>query len=126
MNTENRHILIIDDEEAILFAFKDILSEPLLTIDTAQSLEEARLHLSGASYRGAIIDLRLGGSNGYEGFNAIHMIKENNPYCKILLLTAYAKPGTREQALFEGADFFMEKPVSPEEIRVLFKANGIL
>jgi len=122
---EKKSVLIVDDEEAILFAFKDILSGPKLSIDTAQTIEETRNFLATNHYDGAIIDLRLGGSNGIEGFEAIHLVKQQNPQCKVVMLTAYAKPGTRERAFAEGADFFMEKPVSPEEIRNLLSFNGV-
>jgi CheY-like chemotaxis protein len=123
---KKRSVLIVDDEEAILFAFKDVLSEPWMSIDTAQSIEEARSLLLSTSYDGAIIDLRLGGSNGFEGFEAIRMVKERNPRCKVILLTAYARPGTRERALAEGADFFMEKPVSPEDIKRVLLSEGVM
>lgn len=123
---KQRSVLIVDDEEAILFAFKDILSGPWLSIDTAQSIEDALGFLLSTQYDGAIIDLRLGGSNGFEGFEAIRMVKERNPRCKVILLTAYARPGTRERALTEGADFFMEKPVSPEDIKSLLISEWVM
>ena len=123
---KKRSVLIVDDEEAILFAFKDVLSGPWLSIDTAQSIEEVRKFLLSTYYNGAVIDLRLGGSNGFEGFEAIRMVKERNPRCKVILLTAYAQPGIRERALTEGADFFIEKPVSPEDIKNVFMSEGVM
>jgi len=119
-------ILVVDDEVAILFAFKDILSEPGISVDTAQSIEEATDLLTVNHYEGAVVDLRLGGSNGTEGFEVIRLIKKQNPRCKVVMLTAFAQSEIRERAFNEGADFFKEKPVSPEEIRTLFASSGIL
>ena len=123
-DVKEKSFLIVDDEDAVLFAFKDILSELSLAVDTAQSIEEVRLRLSMTSYDGAVIDLRLGGSNGFEGFDVIRLIRNRNPQCTIILLTAYARPGTRERAIAEGADHFMEKPVSPEKIRAVLMPEG--
>ena len=124
MDQIKKTLLIIDDEEAILFALKDALSEAWLSIDTAPSLDDAREHLLKRTYDGAVIDLRLGGSNDLEGFEAIHMVRERNPDCKIILLTAYAFPGIKDRVLAEGADYFMEKPASPEDIRNIFLSSG--
>lgn len=126
MEPKPRALLVIDDEESILFAFKDVLSEPWLNVDTAQTIDEAKELLDETEYNGAVVDLRLGGSEGTEGFDAIRMIKQHNVHCKVLLITAYANYGTKEEAFRVGADYFLEKPVSPEQISRLFKAQGVL
>ena len=126
MEKQQRSLLIIDDEETVLFAFKDVLSESWLEVDTAQTLDEAKRLLDSTLYHGAVVDLRLSGSEGTEGFEAIRMIKKRYPHCKIILLTAYAKNGTKNRAFSEGADFFLEKPVSPEEIGNLFSVHGVI
>lgn len=125
MDLKKRTLLIIDDEEAMLFAFKDALSEAWHSIDTAPSLDDARHHLLVTSYDAAIIDLRLSGSSGLEGLEAIRMVRERNPNCKIILLTAYAFSGIKERAIAEGADYFIEKPASPEDIQNMFRSGGV-
>ena len=114
--TKKRSVLVVDDEEAILFAFKDALSEPQVLIDTFSSIDEVRTVLSLKRYDGAVIDLRLSGTEGYEGFEVIKLVKEHNPSCRVILLTAYARPGIEDEAHATGADLFMEKPVSPETV----------
>ena len=111
-----KSVLIVDDEEAILFAFKDILSGPEVLVDTAQSIDEARSCMLRGKYNGAIIDLRLSGTDSAEGFELIRLAKQHNPHCIVLLLTAYAGPGTREEGFSRGADLFLEKPVSPDVV----------
>jgi ActR/RegA family two-component response regulator len=125
MAPQKTTLLIIDDEETVLFALKDVLSEPGLMVDTASSLDEARNYIKSTSYNGAVVDLRLGGSNDFEGFEAIKMVRQSNPGCKIILLTAYAGPGIRENAVTVGADYFMEKPASPEDIKTVFRSLGV-
>ena len=120
-----RKILVIDDEKAILFAFKEVLSESWLSIDTAQSFKEAEQLLQNRSYQGAIIDLRLNGSKEPEGFKIIQLIKKHHPHCRVIVLTAYGQTDTKEKVFSLGADYFLEKPVSPEEIKKIFKALGV-
>lgn len=125
MDSKETKLLIVDDEEATLFAFKDVFTEPGVSVDTAASLDETRALLERTTYDGAVVDLRLGGSNDYEGFAAIKLLKDSNPGCKIILLTAYANLYTQNKAYTEGAHHFKEKPASPEEIRTIFKSLGV-
>ncbi|MBN1760299.1 MAG: response regulator [Chitinispirillaceae bacterium] len=120
--TSQKSVLIVDDEEAILFAFKDVLAGPDISVDTAQSIYEARAFIHHGKYDGAVIDLRLSGTDSSEGFEVLQLVKQHNPQCVTLLLTAYARPGTREEALSRGADLFFEKPVSPEAIGDVFRS----
>jgi len=127
MKKAKHSIVILDDEEATLFAFKEALSDHCLSIDTAQSLDEVKHLLYHKQYHGAVLDLRLNsGSEAYEGFKAITMVKLHNPQCKIIVLTAYGHPDLKEKALRMKADIFLEKPASPENIKNIFKSLGAL
>ena len=119
-------MLVIDDEEAIRFAFSEILAASWLHVDTADSLEAAAELISQKPYRCAVVDLRLSGTNAREGFEAVKMLRKHNRDCKIIVLTAYARDGAREQAFSSGADYFMEKPTSPLEVRDVFQSLGAL
>jgi len=119
---KKRSLLIVDDEVTTLFAFKDLLGDSFQTIDVAQSVAEARTLLECSMYQGAIVDLRLCGSNGTEGFDVVEMIRSVCPDCRIIMLTAFAQPETKKNAFTRGVDSFFEKPVSPEIIRTTFQS----
>ena len=59
MGENNKRILVVDDEEAMLFGFTRVLQSPALDIDTAQSLDEAKKLIQNKKYHVIIADLRL-------------------------------------------------------------------
>ena len=121
-----RSLLIVDDEEAILFAYSDFLSDPTTTISTAKSYLETIELVNTTTFDGALVDLRLGGTDNTEGFDIIRTLRARNPQCKIVLLTAHAEAGTDKRAYSEGADIFLEKPASPAQVHRLFTTLGVL
>jgi DNA-binding response OmpR family regulator len=118
-------ILLVDDEEAILFAFKKVLSGPSVTVDTAQTFAEALNLLQYKSYSAVIADLRLTGAATKEGFEVVREAKRIQSDCRVIVMTAYGETGTREKVAQLGADLFLEKPVSPQKVKEILKSLGI-
>ena len=50
MNKKIKRILVIDDEEAMLFGFTKVLQSPEIEIDTAQTLYEAKQFIHDKKY----------------------------------------------------------------------------
>jgi DNA-binding response OmpR family regulator len=121
-----KRILLVDDETSILFAYKKVLQQPDLIIDAVESKEEAIDLLQENDYQAAILDLRLHGSTGEEGFELVSHIKETNSNLKIIMITAYGSPEIKEKAFNLGADCYFEKPVSTKIILNALKKNGII
>lgn len=117
MNKKNKRILVIDDEEAMLFGFTKVLQSPEIEIDTAQALDEAKRLIQHKKYHVVIADLRLTNSTEMEGLEIIRFTKEKQPECKLIVLTAYGEKDTKEKVHKLGADFYFEKPVSPKNIK---------
>jgi DNA-binding response OmpR family regulator len=118
-------ILIVDDEEAILFAFKKVLSASSVTIDTAQSFDEALNLLQYKSYSAVIADLRLTGAATKEGYEVVREAKRIQTDCKVIVVTAYGEDGTKEKVAELGADLFLEKPVSPQKVKDVLQSLGV-
>jgi DNA-binding NtrC family response regulator len=124
-NIDKKRILLIDDEEVILFGFKQVLAEPWLTVDTASSAIDANALLSVWTYAAVVVDLRLSNSMALEGLELIPIIKNLHKDCRIIVLTAYSDELIRRQALDAGADLFLEKPVDPEQIKENLREMGV-
>ncbi len=126
-NFMTKRILLVDDESSILFAYKKILQYPDVFIDAAESKEEAILFLNENEYQAVILDLRLHGSTGEEGFELISFIKEkhDNSNPTIIMITAYGNPEIKDKGYKLGADFYFEKPVSTNTILDALKSAGI-
>ncbi len=112
-----RRILVIDDEEPILFALREYFSLFGYQVDCAKDPEEAAAFLVDGSYAVAIVDLRLSsGVDSTEGLELIEYIRERCPQTAILLLTAYGNPSIEQEALSRGANAFLHKPMPLPEI----------
>ncbi|KMQ51882.1 response regulator receiver protein [Chitinispirillum alkaliphilum] len=112
----SKKILVVDDEVAILLAFKKLLQKPGIEVDTSESLEEAKEKIKSDSFSAVIADLRLSGTLGQEGFEIISAAKAKSPDTKVALITAFGNHGVEEHAKKLGADFYFEKPVSSSNL----------
>jgi len=119
-------ILVVDDEDVILFAFKKVLSGPGVVIETALSFKDAWRLILLKSYTAIITDLRLSGVEMREGFEVIKEAKRIQTECKIIVITGYGGNDTREKVFKLGAEIFLEKPVDPDKIKVLLQSMGVL
>ncbi len=103
-------ILIVDDEETILFAMREYFSICGFDVDTALESEEAKAKLEGTEYSAAIVDLRLHGFAGTEGLDVVRHAREVRPDTRIVVLTAYGTSQIERQANELGVDSFLQKP----------------
>ncbi|MBD3320008.1 MAG: response regulator [Chitinivibrionales bacterium] len=127
MNTLNngKHLLLVDDEEAIIFALKRVLRRPRVTIDTAGTLEDAKSCLDTAEYDALVADMRLTGSGSMEGFEIVAYARNHQDHCKILVITAFGDDEIREKVFNLGADVYLEKPVSPRTVSDMLESIGV-
>lgn len=103
-------ILVVDDEEPILFAIRDYF-EPLdWQVDCAQELEEAEALLSHIRYTLLIADLRLTGIHSNEGLELIRFVRERSPWTRVIVLTGYGSVEIEGEAVGRGVDAFLQKP----------------
>lgn len=109
-------MLIIDDEDTILFAMGRFFRARGFEVDVAHELEEAQALLANVRYSVVIADLRLTGVHGAEGLEIIAYVREHCPWTRTLLLTAYGSLELEEEALERGVDAMMRKPQSLADI----------
>jgi DNA-binding NtrC family response regulator len=106
----SQRILVVDDEEPILFAIRDYF-EPLgWQVDCAQELEEAEALLSHIRYTLLIADLRLSGIHSNEGLELIRFVRERSPWTRVIVLTGYGSMEIETEAVGRGVDAFLQKP----------------
>lgn len=120
-----QRILIVDDEKAILLAFKKLLKSPNIDVDTAETIGETEDFLKRNIYNAAIVDLRLTGVDGEEGLKIMKNIKKFYPQTNVILVTGYGSSAVMEKAQALGAAFYFEKPVSIEILKNALKSLDI-
>ena len=103
------HILVVDDEESILFAMQDYFTSYGCTVDCARELEEAQALLSNIRYNLVLCDLRLSGIHSAEGLDLVSFVRERVPDTKVVMLTAYGSPEIQGEAYRRGVDAFLLK-----------------
>jgi DNA-binding NtrC family response regulator len=121
----HNHLLLVDDEPTILMAFKKLLQNSEISVDTAEKIEYAKELLDERAYDAVIADLRLSGFAGEEGLEIIRYVKERHPETQIILITAYGNQDVMKNAYNLGAAFYFEKPVSANIIKKALKSLGV-
>jgi DNA-binding response OmpR family regulator len=104
-------LLVIDDEQPILFALREYFTLRGYEVDCAKEVAEAEAFLDRGGYSVVIVDLRLSSADGTEGLGLIQRARARCPKTSILLLTAYGSPATEGEALECGADQVLHKPM---------------
>jgi DNA-binding response OmpR family regulator len=107
-------ILIVDDDRAILNLMQRVLRDEGYAIDVASTGEEARTLALVHEYDGIILDLNLGDRHGFEILQELRRSGRRTP---ILLYSGKGDSETIVRGLDAGADDFVVKPVSNEELR---------
>src|SRR5512142_486070 len=95
-----------------MMAFKKLLQNPEISVDTADTIECAKELVDKQAYDAVIADLRLSGFAGEEGLEIIKYVKGRRPETQIILITAYGNQDVMKRAYNLGAAFYFEKPVS--------------
>ena len=120
-----RKLLVVDDEESILFAMSEYFKLCGCEVDTASELEEAEALIAHTNYSAVIADLRLTGSYGTEGLQIISEVRQHCPRTRIILLTAYGSHEIDAEARMRGVDVILRKPKPLAEIaQIVFALLG--
>ena len=117
-------ILIVDDEEPILFAMREYFATKGFSVDCAREVAEAQALLHENAYAVAILDLRLSGTHGAEGLDLVASVRAQSPRTRIILLTAYGSREIEAEARRLGADAFLHKPKPLAEVAQI--ASGLI
>ena len=103
------NILIIDDEEDILNACKNVLEDEGYDVDIANSYEEALKTFNNKKVDLVFLDVWL---PNVDGLDILSNIKEKYPYTAVIMMSGHAGVETAVRATKMGAYDFLEKPIS--------------
>ncbi len=112
---ESISTLIVDDEERIRFVLKETLQRVGHTVTTASSGEEALDLLHDTPFDVLLLDLMLGGA--IDGQRVLEAVRWRWPATVVVMLTAHGSLESAVEAIREGVDGYLLKPVKPEEVR---------
>ena len=123
---ERLNILILEDDHALRQGLTDLFIFHGFSVDAVSSVETAKRLLSSKVYDAAILDWMLPDGDGVELGT---FLREHDPDCSLLFLTARCGEMDRIQGLACGADDYVTKPFSSRELvlrvqNILRRAHG--
>ena len=114
-------LLVVDDEAPILELFKRFL-EPLgYEVSTFSDSREAARRVEAEKFDGVVLDAMMPNLDGFELAERIRTSRSNSNV-PIVMITGYDSLKMMRQGFQAGITFFLNKPVTPENLRGLFKA----
>jgi len=111
-------ILIIEDEGEMCLVLNILLKDENIEMDHVKDLSSAEEYLARIQPSIIILDNKL--PDGY-GVDFISYIKRKYPSIKIIMITGF-DASARDVALENGADFFLEKPFTKDQLVEEIKA----
>ena len=112
-SSHSKKILVVDDEQDIVFTLKTILTEAGFTVDAFTNPSVAFEMFRPEKYELIILDIRMPGLNGFELY--MKLLEQDNSI-KVLFLTAvnefsmYAKFKNSVSPM-SGKRYYLQKPV---------------
>lgn len=125
MNTPEFKILLVEDDEALRFIVKDNLEQNNYAVEIAEDGEKAIELFNKHSFDIILLDVML---PKVDGFQVAKTIRKSNEQIPIIFLTARSMTEDRIAGLTLGADDYIPKPFSMEElllkIKIFLKRSG--
>lgn len=123
MKKTNASILIIDDQEDILFASKMLLKKHFENIFTLNNPKNVVELLAKNTIDVVLLDMnyRIGFEDGREGLYLLKEIKTLSPRTVVILMTAFGKVETAVEGLKSGAFDYILKPWENEKLLSVVK-----
>lgn len=118
MATRQGKILIVDDNEDILFTLKMLLRPRVESITTCSDPKEINRLVSRNQYDVVLLDMNFTADavSGKEGFYWLERIREISPGTVVIMITAYSDTEKAVRAIKAGATDFIPKPWQNEKM----------
>jgi two-component system response regulator MprA len=125
MNTSGR-LLLVDDDESIRTSLRRALGFEGYQVEIAADADAALIALDSVDFDAVLLDVMMPGRSGLDVARAMRAEGDSTP---ILMLTARHEVTDRVAGLDAGADDYLPKPFSLDEllarIRALLRRSGV-
>jgi DNA-binding NtrC family response regulator len=115
-SSETLRILVVDDEPAILFAYRKLIEKDGMKVDLSANLEDAIAQIRSHEYMAVIADMRLAGSDNVDGLEILRIVRCESPATKTILATGFGDSEIESMARSLGVSHYFKKPVQPSDI----------
>jgi len=108
-----RRVLVVDDEVVVVNSIRKSLIRKGHAVDEAFTGKEALARILMHHYDLVLLDMRMPDLNGLE---LLPKIKNHRPNLPVVIVTGYASIDTATEAIRRGANDYLGKPFSPDEL----------
>ena len=112
-------VLLVEDDERMADTVRRGLASENIAVDVAPSGEDALWRAQATSYAAIVLDVMLPGIDGVE---TCRRLRSTQVWTPILMLTARGAVRDRVEGLNSGADDYLVKPFSFEELLARLRA----
>jgi len=119
--TRSPRLLIVDDEEPILFALETYFLGGGFDVRCARGLPDALALAEAETFDLVIADLRLSASDEPEGMELLMRLRDGGPHPRVIILTAVTSDETERSARENGADAYLHKPQPLDGLEALVR-----
>lgn len=112
-------VLIVEDNQRMAKTLRDLLVHNHYLVDISGNGTEAFDHAQSGIYDIILLDVML---PGMDGFTMAQKLRERGATVPILMLTARSEVADRIQGLRSGADYYLTKPFSNDELLACMRA----
>src|SRR5437763_4637290 len=114
-----KRLLIVEDKESLALMLRETVESEGLEADLARDGNEAVHKLaSGQRYFAVLTDLRMPGA---DGIAVLRQVKESDPDCPVIVMTAFGTIENAVEAMKLGAFDFVQKPVDVDHLLLLLR-----
>jgi DNA-binding NtrC family response regulator len=106
-------LLVIDDDDSILYAFREIFNRPSVSLITASSAAEGLKLVSRRRPDVVILDISLPDISGLEAYRHVRATDAKVP---VIFITAHGTTNTAIEAMKLGAFDYLLKPLELDEL----------
>jgi DNA-binding NtrC family response regulator len=108
-------LLIVDDERGIVIALKGLFTKEGYEVESAESGEQALERVKAGLFHVIITDLSM---KQMSGLDLLKEVRELDPDCAVLMITAYGSQRIAVEAMKAGAEDYLPKPFDNDELRL--------
>lgn len=112
---ENKNVLVVNDDDALLLTFKIMLKCNSIKVMTASSVDEAQKILSKSNIDIIFSDINLG-ENEPNGYQLLCDVRKYDQAVPVYIVSGYSKAEEEPKARSMGANGYLQLPIEKEQL----------
>ena len=107
-------MLVVDDEAIVGKRLQQVFGKMGFVVESHTSPVSALESMEANPFDIVVTDLKM---EGIDGMEVLTRVKGINPEARVIIITGYAQPETKEEAFAKGVFAFIAKPFRLDELK---------